>query len=147
MKKILFLFAFCVSTFSQMATYTPSDITWNDATAPLPPTVKIAVLEGDPSKEGEFTMRLKVPAGWKIPPHWHPAIEHVTVISGTFYMGHGEKFDEMMGTALPPGGLAVMQPKTPHFAWAKVETIIQVHGIGPWKIVYVNPEDDPANKK
>ena len=147
MKKLFFLIVFCVSSFSQMVTYTPTDITWQDAAPPLSPTVKIAVLEGDPSKEGEFTLRLKVPAGWKIAPHWHPAVEHVTVISGKFYMGHGEKFDEMMGTALPTGGLAVMQPKIPHFAWVKDETIIQLHGIGPWKIVYVNTDDDPANKK
>jgi len=144
---IFILFVLCVSSFSQIVTYTPVNITWNDAAPPLPSTIKIAVLEGDPSKEGEFTIRLKVPADWKIAPHWHPAIEHVTVISGSFYLGNGEKFDEMTGTQLPSGSIAIMQPKTPHFAWVKEETIIQLHGIGPWKIVYVNPEDDPANKK
>ncbi|MGH2575572.1 MAG: cupin domain-containing protein, partial [Ignavibacteria bacterium] len=91
--------------------------------------------------------RIKAPAGFKIAPHWHPGVEHVTVISGTFYLGHGEKFDEMMGTALTAGSLAIMQPKTAHFAFAKEETVVQLHGLGPWEIVYVNPEDDPANKK
>lgn len=103
----------------------------------------MVVIEGDPKVEGAFTMRIKVPDGWKVPPHHHPADEHVTVIEGTFNMGMGETFDAKATHALPPGGFAVMPRGHRHFAWAKGETIVQVHGIGPWGIVYVNPADDP----
>jgi len=124
----------------------PKDLTWKDGPASLPKGVKSAVLEGDPTKEGPFTMRLKLPANYKVPPHWHPAIEHVTVVSGSFYMGLGEVFDEAKGTKLPVGGFAAMQIGTRHFAFTKEEATIQLHGIGPWGINYVNPADDPRNK-
>jgi quercetin dioxygenase-like cupin family protein len=104
-------------------------------------------LEGNPAQEGPFTMRLQVPDGYSIPPHWHPAVEHVTVISGTFNLGTGEKFDKSQTRALPAGSFAFMQPGMRHFAWAKGETVIQVHGMGPWKLNYVNAADDPRNKK
>ncbi len=93
-----------------------------------------------------FTVRLKLPADYKVPAHWHPAIEDVTVISGTFNMSTGDKLDQSKTTPLSAGSVAIMQPKTDHFAWTKEETIIQAHGVGPWAVNYVNPADDPRTK-
>ena len=127
--------------------YQTADLKWTDGPASLPKGARVALLEGNPAQEGPFTMRLQLPDGFKIPPHWHPAIEHVTVVSGTFNLGMGEKFDASGGRALPAGSFAFMAPGMKHFAWAKGETVVQVHGIGPWKINYVNPTDDPRNQK
>lgn len=124
----------------------PTDLTWKDGPASLPKGVKSTVLEGDPTKAGPFTMQLKLPANYKIPPHSHPAIEHVTVLSGSFHMGLGGVFDESKATKLPVGGFAVMAIGTRHFAFTKEEATIQLHGVGPWGITYVNPADDPRNK-
>jgi quercetin dioxygenase-like cupin family protein len=97
--------------------------------------------------EGPFTLRLQLPDGFSIPPHWHPAVEHVTVISGTFNLSMGEKFDKSGGRALSAGAFAFMPPGMRHFAWTTGETVIQLHGTGPWKINYVNPADDPRKPK
>src|SRR5262249_32428138 len=75
-----------------------------------------------------------------------PAIEHVTVISGTFNIGMGDKIDPTKTQAISAGGVAIMQPKMNHFAWTKEETILQVHGVGPWAVNYVDPADDPRKK-
>lgn len=123
----------------------PKDLKWADIPS-LPPGAKIAVIEGPLNEAVPFIFRLKFPADYKIPAHWHPAIEHVTVISGTFNMGTGDKLDAKQTKALSAGSVAIMQPKTNHFAWTKGETIIQVHGVGPWAITYVNPSDDPRKK-
>lgn len=123
------------------------ELKWADAPPALPSGAKLAVLEGDPAQAGPFTMRIKVPANYKVAPHWHPADEHVTVISGGFYMGLGDKFDEKVMKELTPGGFAVMATGTRHFAMTKKETEVQVHGIGPWAINYVNPADDPRQAK
>ena len=96
--------------------------------------------------EGPFTMRLRMPNGYRIPPHYHPAVEHVTVISGTFKVGMGEKFDAAAMTQLPSGTFAALPPGMRHYAEAQGETTIQLHGIGPWGIVYVNPADDPSRR-
>jgi quercetin dioxygenase-like cupin family protein len=106
----------------------------------------VAVLEGDPSAEGLFTLRIKLPAGYRIPPHWHPAYEHVTVISGAFHVGMGETFDTSKGTAVPAGGFSYMAPGMRHYAWTEKETIVQVHALGPWQLYYVDPADDPRPK-
>ncbi|HYN53497.1 MAG TPA: cupin domain-containing protein [Methylotenera sp.] len=124
---------------------TPSDLKWADVPS-LPPGAKIAVIEGPMNEAVPFTVRLKLPADYKLPAHWHPAIEHVTVISGTFNMGTGDKLDPSKTKPLSAGSVAIMQPKTNHFAWTKEETIVQVHGVGPWAINYVNPADDPRKK-
>jgi hypothetical protein len=123
----------------------PGDLKWADVPS-LPPGAKIAVIEGPPTEAVPFTFRLKFPAGYKIPAHSHPAIEHVTVISGAFNLGTGDKFDEKKTMPLPAGSVAIMQPKTNHFGWMKQETIVQVHGMGPWGVTYVNPADDPRKK-
>ncbi len=125
----------------------PDDIVWVDGPASLPPGVKSAVIEGDPKAAGLFTMRLSLPAKYRIMPHSHPAFEHVTVIKGCFYMGVGEKFNEAIARKIPKGGFAVMNTGTRHFAFTKKKSIIQLHGMGPWGITYVNAADDPRNKK
>lgn len=125
----------------------PDDITWVDAPPSLPPGAKVAVIEGDPKAAGLFTMRIKLPANYKIMPHSHPADEHITVIEGSFYMGVGEKYNEDAAKKIPKGGFAVMKTGTRHYAFAKRKCIIQLHGMGPWGINYVNPDDDPRNKK
>lgn len=123
----------------------PSDLKWADVPS-LPPGAKLSVIQGPLSEAKPFTMRLKFPAGYQIPAHSHTAIEHVTVISGTFNLGMGDKLDQKATRALGPGSVAIMQPGTRHFAWTGEETVIQVHGVGPWTITYVNPEDDPRKK-
>jgi quercetin dioxygenase-like cupin family protein len=121
----------------------PNQVSWGPAPAALPSGAKAAVLEGNPSEAGPFTMRVLLPTGYRIPPHYHPATEHVTVLHGTFKVGMGEKFDGSAMTALPTGTFASLEPGTRHFAEAQGETIVQLHGVGPWGISYVNPADDP----
>lgn len=123
----------------------PTELKWADVPS-LPAGAKIATIEGPLNEAVPFTFRLKFPANYNIPAHWHPAIEHVTVISGTFNMGTGDKLDKAAARALSAGSVAIMQPKTNHFAWTGEETIVQVHGVGPWAITYVNPGDDPRKK-
>lgn len=93
-----------------------------------------------------FIARIQFPDGYKIPPHFHSGIEHVTVISGVFAMGHGEKFDPAKLTPLRAGDVAIMQPKTPHYAMTTGATEVQIHGIGPWTLTFVDPAEDPRNK-
>ena len=123
----------------------PADLKWSDVPS-LPPGAKIAVIEGKMSEAQAFTVRLKFPANYKLPAHWHPAVERVTVLSGTFHMGTGDKLDPGKAMPLGVGSIAIMQPKTTHFAWTKEETVVQLHGTGPWGITYVNEADDPRKK-
>ena len=129
------------------AIHTPDHINWKPGPPSLPPGSRMAVLEGDPTKEGFFTMRVSLPDGFEIRPHVHPAVEHLTVISGTFNFGMGDKFDKSATQAMPAGTFGHWPAGMKHFAWAKGETIVQLHGIGPWKIEYVNPADDPRKAK
>jgi mannose-6-phosphate isomerase-like protein (cupin superfamily) len=139
---------------SHVKAYTPDQIKWGPAPNMLPAGAQLAVLEGDPMKSGPFTMRLKMPNGYRIPPHSHMHPEHVTVISGSIRVGMGDKFDENAMTSFGAGSFAVIDPGTHHYAMAKndmmfkgKDTVIQLHGEGPWGIQYVNPGDDPRNKK
>jgi hypothetical protein len=118
------------------------ELTWVNVSA-LPPGARGAILEGPLDQPGPFTLRVTLPANYEIPPHWHPAIEHVTVLSGTFNLGFGDALDRSTTTALPVGAVAILQPKTHHFAWTAEETLLQIHGMGPWDITYVDPADDP----
>jgi quercetin dioxygenase-like cupin family protein len=123
----------------------PDTLKW--AEPPILPGAKLAVVQGDPSKEGPFVYRLKMPAGYKVPPHFHKAAENVTVLTGVFYLGLGEKFDQGSGQELPVGGFVSVPPKHPHYAWAgPQETVVQVHGVGPTDLTFVNPADDPRKK-
>lgn len=130
-----------------MTIHQPDKIEWKEGPAVLPRGAKFAVLEGDPAKEGPFVLRIKMPDGYRIPPHTHPKVERVTVISGTFHLGMGKKFDAAAGTVMPAGAYGFWEPEMEHFAWSKGETVVQLHGMGPWGIKYVNPDDDPRSQK
>jgi len=128
------------------STAMPDTLKW--AEPAVLPGAKLAVVQGDPSKDGLFVYRIKMPAGYRIPPHIHKASENVTVLTGSFFIGVGEKFDTAGGQELPTGGFVSIPPKHPHFAWAgDRETIVQVHGVGPTDLVFINPADDPRKKK
>ncbi len=120
-------------------------IEWKAGPPSLPAGASIAILEGDPTKEGPFVFRVKVPDGFRIPPHTHPKMERVTVISGTFNLGMGDAFDADKTQPMPAGTYGRWTAGMHHFVWAKGETIVQFHGEGPWTINYVNPADDPRN--
>jgi len=124
-----------------------ADIKWGDAPPNFPPGAKMAVLQGDPSKTGMFTIRLKVPDGYKVAAHWHPTAENLTVISGTFNLGTGDKLDETKTTAMTAGAFGSMPAKMRHFAWTKGVTEVQVSAMGPFQLIYVNPADDPSKMK
>jgi anti-sigma factor ChrR (cupin superfamily) len=125
----------------------PDQVVFGPAPDILPPGAKLAVLEGNPFEPGPYTMRLSVPNGYRIPPHHHPFVEHVTVIKGTFKVGMGETFDPSALSALPVGTFAALAPGVRHFAQADGETVIQLHGTGPWSLTYVNPADDPRRQR
>ena len=145
------IFLACSSTTATLAQPTghmmvaPSELTWVDMPT-LPAGAKVAVIEGPLNEPVPFILRLKLPANYEIPAHWHPWIEHVTVISGTLNMGMGDKLDRSTTKALHAGSVAVIQASINHFSWTNDETIVQVHGIGPLVITYVNPADDPRNR-
>ena len=128
----------------KMAMATPDEMKWDDAPAIFSPGAKLAVLEGNPFGTGYYTVSLKIPDGYKIMPHWHPAVERVTVISGEFHAGMGDKMDESAAKTFPPGSFASIPPHMHHFAFAKGETVVQVSGPAPFKLTYVNAADDPS---
>ena len=117
---------------------------WGDIASMAAPA-QIAVIEGDLSKPEPFTFRLKLPDGYEIRPHVHPAYERVTVLSGTLHFAHGKDFDKSKTMALRTGGVAIMPPGDPMFGYAEGEVIMQLHGTGPWGIEYIDPADDPRN--
>lgn len=117
---------------------------WGPAPPFLNKGAQFTVLSGDPGKAGPFVVRIKMPAGFKIAPHWHPTDEHVTVVSGTFSLGMGDAFDAKATQPLAPGGYALLPAEMRHFAWTKNGATIQVHGTGPFVVNYVNPADDPG---
>ena len=126
---------------------TPDQIKWGPAPPVVQPGAQLAVLEGDPmANSGDFTVRLKMPSGYRIAPHWHPKRENVTVISGSFEVGMGDKFEEIKMMTFGPGSFAYLDPDMHHYALAKGETIVQVHGMSPLQFNYVNPADDPSKK-
>jgi anti-sigma factor ChrR (cupin superfamily) len=122
------------------------DFKWGPAPNVLPPGAQIAVVSGDPSKEALYVVRLKMPANYAVPAHNHPTSEYVTVLSGDFHIGMGDKLDREKGMVLQPGGFAEAAAKMNHYAWTTSETIVQIHGQGPFAITYVNPADDPSKK-
>ena len=126
---------------------TPDSIQWLEGPPSMLPGAKMAILEGDPAKDGFFTMRLKVPDGYRVFPHWHPQIERLTVIQGVVHLGTGDRFDAAATRALKAGTYSAMPPKMTHFAWMEGETILQLSSIGPWEVVYVNPADDPRKQR
>jgi len=129
-------------------TFLPAaDLQWKDGPPSMPKGAKMAVLEGDPTGPGMFTMRLRFPDGFKVGPHWHSQTEHVTVIAGTLHVGMGERFDRSSARTLVAGSFGYWPAGTRHFAWMEGETILQLHGQGPWTITYVNAADDPRTPR
>jgi len=127
--------------------YTPADVPWREGPGSLEAGAEMAVLEGDPSAPGVFTMRLRLPDGFRIAPHWHPNVERVTVISGAFLLGSGERVDPAGVQRLYPGAYTSMPPGMRHYAIAEGETVIQLTSVGPWLIHYVREEDDPRLRR
>jgi quercetin dioxygenase-like cupin family protein len=132
---------------ADMQLYSPTAIEWKAGPAALPPGARMAVLEGDPTKEGPFVVRFQFPDGYHVPPHTHPKTERVTVISGILCLATGEALDRTSAKKLSAGSFGYWPAGMKHTAWSEGETIIQLHGIGPWQINYVNPADDPRNAK
>lgn len=125
----------------------PDSITWGPPPPSLPPGAQMAVLDGDPSKAGvPFVVRAKLPDGYRVAPHFHPTAENVVVLSGAFLVGMGDTFDESSMKTLGAGGFTKVPKGMHHFAMSKGETVIQVHGVGPFALTYVNPSDDPRGK-
>ena len=120
---------------------------WGEGPASLPAGAQMVVLDGAPGKKGPFTIRLKLPAGYRIPPHTHPTPERITVISGAAHLGIGEKFDESTGRELNVGDFAVVPPGVPHFAWSTGEVVVQIHSEGPFERKFVDPAHDSENAK
>jgi quercetin dioxygenase-like cupin family protein len=130
-----------------LSVHAAQDLKWKDGPPSLPPGAQMVVLEGDPAKAGPFVFRIKAPDGYRVPPHTHTRPERITVLSGTFYVGMGGKFDASAGREMPAGAYGTWPAGMKHFVWTKGETVLQFHGEGPWTIRYVNPADDPRNKK
>jgi hypothetical protein len=127
--------------------FTPGQMKYGPPPPFIAPGAEVAVLEGDPTaSSGDFTVRLKMPAGYQIAPHWHPRRENVTVISGDFKVGMGDKFDESKMMVFPAGSFAYLDPAMHHYAMASGNTVVQVHGQSPLQFNYVNPADDPSKK-
>ncbi len=130
----------------EMTALKPDEFKWGPAPSSLPPGAEAAVIQGDPGKKGLFTIRLKAPAGYKVPVHSHSADEIVTVISGTFNLGMAEKLDPAKSVAYPAGSFVNIPKKHHHFAIFNEDTVIQIHGEGPFAVTYIDPTDDPRKK-
>jgi quercetin dioxygenase-like cupin family protein len=126
--------------------YTPDAIKWGDPPPFVPKGAKLAVLYGDPNKEGLFVIRVKIPANYRVPAHSHPTDEVVTVLSGTFLVGMGDKLAPASAKPFPAGSLIVAPAKANHFVLTKQPTVIEISSMGPLAINYVNPADDPSKK-
>ena len=125
----------------------PTQVQWQAGPASLPPGAQIAVLDGDPSQAGAFyTIGLKMPDGYRVPPHWHPMDASVTVVQGSFIMGIGEKVEPAQAQELTAGSYMRVSKGVRHYEWTKGDTIIYVYGLGPLDTIYVNPADDPRQK-
>ena len=122
------------------------DLKWGPAPAAFPKGAQVAVLSGDPFKDGPYVVRLKMPKDYKIAAHNHPTAEYVTVIAGNFHIGMGDRLDPKKGMNLTAGGYGEAPAKMNHYAWTTSPTIVQVHGQGPFAITYVDPADDPSKK-
>jgi hypothetical protein len=131
-------------TMGDMTFVNPGDVKWGNVPPVLPKGAQIAVLAGDPFKPGAYVVRLKLPAGYKIPPHWHTQSENLTVISGAFYLGNGDTLNMAQAHLLQQGGYHSLPAKAHHYAFAKKPTVVQIHGDGPFDITYINPADDPS---
>jgi hypothetical protein len=150
---VVALFAVALAMFATQPSlaqnaFTPDQVKYGPVPPSLPPGAQLAVLEGDPmAASGDFTVRLKMLDGYKIAPHTHPSRENVTVLSGTIKVGMGDQFDASKMMSFPAGSFAYLDPSMHHYAAASGETVIQIHGMSPLKVNYINPADDPSGKK
>ena len=129
-------------------TFTPDQMKFGPAPAFMPPDAQLAVLEGDPmASAGDFTIRIKMPDGYRLAPHTHPNRENVTVLSGTLKVGMGDQFDASKMMSFGAGSFAYVDPSMAHYVMVSGETVIQVHGLSPVKFNYINPADDPSARK
>ena len=124
----------------------PDQLKWGPAPPALPSGAEVAVIEGDPGKPGLFTLRIKMPDGYSVPPHSHPTDERVTIISGSLMVGMGSKLDESAMQPLAAGGYVTMPARANHYVRAKGESLIQVSAMGPFEVKYADPKDDPRKK-
>ena len=138
------VFALAFATAAAAQTPAPA-LKWGPAPPFFPAGARFAVLQGDPSQTGVYTVRLEMPPGYTIRPHTHPTDEHVTVVSGTLILGMGDSVHTRGAHALTSGGFITAKAQEHHFAVARGRTVVQVHGEGPFAITYVNPKDDPRN--
>ena len=126
--------------------FAPDAVAWSSGPPSLPPGAEMAVLEGDPTREGPFVMRLRLPNDYVIPAHTHPKTERLTVIAGTFHIVMGDNLDRKKAEAMPAGSFGYWAAGMKHLVWAEGETIVQLHGMGPWQINYLDPKDDPRKQ-
>jgi hypothetical protein len=137
-----------VQPIHAQSAFTPDQIKFGPAPPFLPPGAQLAVLEGDPmASSGDYTIRLKMPDGYKVAPHTHPYRENVTVISGALKVGMGDHFDASKMMSFGAGSFAYLDPSVHHYAMASGATVIQIHGLSPAKFNYINAADDPTPKK
>ena len=139
--------AVAAEAMGDMTFINQGDVKWGDAPPVLPKGAKIAVLSGDPFKPGSYVIRLKMPAGYKIAPHWHSQTENLTVISGAFNIGSGDTVDKAHAHLMNAGGFHYLPAKAHHYAYTNAATVLQIHGEGPFDITYINPDDDPQKAK
>jgi quercetin dioxygenase-like cupin family protein len=132
------------AAFAQAPVTSRNDVKWGPAPAVFSPGAQMAVLQGDPSSNKLFTVRLRFPNNYRVMPHTHPTDEHVTVIAGTFVVGMGDKIDLKTALTLKGGGFVTAPANHAHYGIARGETIVQVHAMGPFALTYVNPADNPA---
>lgn len=125
----------------------PGDLKWGDPPPSLPPGSRLAVVSGDPTQAQPFVIRAQVPAGYKVPPHWHPGVENLTILSGTVALGMGEQWNDAAMTTIPVGGYASLPAEMRHYFLARTAATFQVHGMGPFVVNYVNPADDPSKQQ
>jgi len=138
--------ALAQGTASQHVMVEGKELKWGPPPPVFEQNAKFTVVSGDPGKAGLYVVRLDMPPGYKIAPHWHPTDEHVTVLSGSFALGMGDKFDQSKMKTLPQNGYALLPAEMRHYAMAKSRAVVQVHGMGPFQLTYVNPADDPSKR-
>jgi quercetin dioxygenase-like cupin family protein len=121
----------------------PADLQWQPGPGSLPQGAEFVVIEGNPAEPGPLTLRLKFPANYQVPAHTHPAIEHITVLSGALNVGRGDRLDEAVSTRMDTGSFVVMPVGHSHYVWTDEAVELQLHSMGPWGIDYIDPDNDP----
>jgi mannose-6-phosphate isomerase-like protein (cupin superfamily) len=121
----------------------PADLQWQPGPGSLPAGAEFVVIEGNPAEAGPLTLRLKFPADYQVPAHTHPAIEHITVLSGSLHVGMGDLLDKAASSEMGTGSFVVMPVGHSHYVWTHQEVVLQLHSMGPWGIDYIDPTNDP----